>query len=165
MALVGFGGSIAHGFQMSQKTYFRVWRVLGFFLGMIVPIFMTGVVYDLWGYDTSRLALPILVIVGVVVYLATMAMPATFLIFIIYESVALLCALLGYGWLTFNGQLGAPMLLFGILLILLASVIQGTEKLRVTFIWEFDFNSFYHILQIIANFFIVWGIRDNLREL
>jgi hypothetical protein len=158
MALAAFGGTIAHGFQMSKITYFRVWRVLGFILAMIVPFFLTGVVYDLWGYDMSRFALPMLIAVGVIVYVVTLAMPATFMIFIVYESVALLCALLGYGWLTFMGQPGTAFIVGGILIILLAAVIQATEKLRVTLIWEFDFNSFYHVLQIAANFLIVWGL-------
>ncbi len=163
ITLAAFGGTIAHGLQMSKITYFRVWRVLGFILAMIVPFFLTGVVYDIWGYDMSRLALPMLVAIGVIVYVVTLAMPATFMIFIVYESVALLCALLGYGWLTFMGRPGAIFFVGAILIILLAAVIQATEKLRVTLIWEFDFNSFYHVLQIVANFLIVWGLRVVLR--
>jgi hypothetical protein len=58
--------------------------------------------------------------------------------------------------------LGAQFMFLGILVSIIASVIQTAESLQLHFIWVFDHNGLFHILQIIGLILLCIGIFREL---
>jgi hypothetical protein len=86
LALAAALGAIAHGFQMSPAANLRFWQPLNLALGLVVALFVVGVVYDLWGLAAAQTVLPVMVAVGVAFFGVMFVFPGIFLIFILYEA-------------------------------------------------------------------------------
>lgn len=166
LALAAGLGAVAHGFQMSEATNGWFWRPLNLALGLIVALFVVGVIYDLWGRALAQLALPVMLGAGVIFFGMTFLRPGKFLVFIVYEAVAMIFALGAYSWLAATGRLpGASWLAAGVLATMIAAGIQAgwDGKARpLTFIWQFDQNGLYHILQMVGVVFLLIGLRIGL---
>lgn len=159
LALASFLGVIVHGFEMPRKVYLTLWGGLTLALGLTVALFLAGVLYDWWGYEVARFSLPILLLLGLAFFVLSISRAASFLLFIVYEVVALVVAIGGYGWLMVTGQLaGAGWMFAGVLLTLIAAGIQTRRHLSLTLIWEFDHNGLFHIVQLVANGFLLMGL-------
>jgi hypothetical protein len=156
-------GAAAHGFKMSARVNYWIWQPLNLTLGLTVALFAAAVVLDLWGAALALALLPYFVAAGVVFYLITVIKPGTFIFFVIYEMIAMLFALGGYGWLALSGAMpGAGWLAAGILIMIVAAVVQALQRARVSFIWEFDHNGVFHILQMIGLVLITIGLLQTL---
>lgn len=105
LALAAGLGAVAHGFQMSEAINKWFWRPLNLALGLIVALFVVGVIYDLWGRALAQLALPVMLGVGVIFFGIVLLKPGKFLTFIVYELAAMLFALGAYSWLAIIGRL------------------------------------------------------------
>jgi hypothetical protein len=166
LALAALLGAVAHGFKMSAATNWGLWYPLNLSLGLVVALFVVGVIYDLWGLAPAQRALPIIIAVGVIFFGVTLLKPDSFLVFIIYEAVALLFALGVYIWLAFSGQHpGAGWMAAGVLLTIIAAVVQASwdgKAHPLTFIWQFDQNGLYHIIQMIGVVLLLAGLRTAL---
>jgi hypothetical protein len=163
LAFAAVLGAVAHGFKMSKQINSLFWQPLNLALGLAVALFAVGVVYDIWGGPTARKILPIFVGVGIVFYVVTRLIPGSFLVFILYEAVAMLFALGAYIWLAAHGQLdGAWVMAAGVLVTIVAAGIQASEAVFVTLIWEFDFNGIFHVVQMIGLVVLVVGLRIGL---
>jgi hypothetical protein len=96
----------------------------------------------------------------------TLIKPDSFLVFIVYEAVALLFALGVYIWLTWAGQLlGAGWMAAGVLLTISAAVVQASwdgKAHPLTFIWQFDQNGLYHLIQMAGVLLLLAGLRTAL---
>lgn len=159
-------GAVVHGFKMSKTVNQRLWWPLNLSLAWLVALFVVGVVYDLWGVESSRWIVPPALTVGFVFFGLTLLNPTNFLPFIIYEVIAMLFALGGYGWLAWTGRLpGAGWMMAGVLVTIIAAGIQalwnGKEK-PVRMIWQFDQNGLYHLIQMVGVVFLVIGLRIGL---
>ncbi len=97
--LIAFGailGSIAHGFQMTEQTNYLIWLPINLSLGLAVAFFTAGVIYDLKEFRMPHNIFPVLIFVAVLFFVITVVIPGSFFIFIIYEGVAMLFALVAY---------------------------------------------------------------------
>jgi hypothetical protein len=163
LALAAILGSIAHGFQISKALQTSLWYPLYLSLGLLVALFMVAVVYDIFGEATARRTLPIMVVVAVGFFGITLFWPDSFLIFIIYEAVVMLFALGGYTWMAYRRHLeGAWLMVAGIFVTLIAGGVQAGNDLSFTFIWSFDHNGIYHLLQMVGIALLVAGLRKPL---
>lgn len=166
LALAAVLGAIAHGFQMSPAANLRFWQPLNLALGLVVALFVVGVVYDLWGLAAAQTVLPVMLVVGAAFFVVTLVFPGIFLVFIVYEAAAMLFALGAYGWLAINNQLpGAGWMAAGVLVTLIAAGVQSLWKGQVrpiTFIWQFDQNGLYHIIQMVGVVLLLVGLRIGL---
>jgi hypothetical protein len=157
-------GAAAHGLVISPRLHNRLWQVLNACLALAVSLFMAGVVYDVWGSLTCLQVLPFLIAVGMVFYAATLMYPGFFLIFIVYEGIALVFALCAYVYLSFDSELtGAPVIAAGILVSILAAAFQAYKSISVTVIWEFDHNGIFHMVQIIGIILLSIGLRQSMQ--
>ena len=158
-------GAVAHGFKMTEQVNDLLWMPLNLALGLTIAMFVVGVVYDMWGEAASRRVLPILVAVGVVFFAVTVLIPDSFILFILYEAVAMLFSLVVYVLLAARRQAGAAVMAAGILITIVAAAIQASNAISVTFIWEFDHNGIFHLIQIVGVVVLVAGLRAALHAL
>ena len=156
-------GAVAHGLVLSRSLHHRIWLALNMALSLAVSLFVVGVVYDLWGFEVSLATLPILLIAGLGFYLTTLIYPGIFFLFIVYEVVALFFALGAYIFLTIKQDLpGACLMAAGILVSIIAAGIQANKAVIVTFIWRFDHNGIYHLVQVVGLLLLFAGLRKSL---
>lgn len=140
-------GTFAHGFQMSERTSELIWIPLNLALGLTVSLFVVGAVYDLRGFSLPGRFTPIMLAMGVTFFGVTVFVPGSFLIFLIYESAAMLFALVAYILLTARRALrGASVMAIGVLTSIIAAAVQASNAVYFTLIWEFDFNGAFHLL-------------------
>ena len=66
-----------------------------------------------------------------------------------------------YGRLALRGRPGAALLTAGVLVTLIAAVIQQTD-LSMTIIWPFDHNGIFHLVQMPGLVFMMLGVRRSL---
>ena len=159
LALSGVLGAIAHGFKMPGTASRWLWHALYLILGLIVGLFVVGVIYDGWGETAARWSLPVMVSTSLIFFSVTLLKPDTFVVFIVYETAAMIFALVVYGSLTFWQTLdGAGLMTLGILITLVAGAVQATKTLSFTLIWPFDHNGLYHLLQMAGIIFLTAGL-------
>ncbi len=160
LTLASILGAIAHGLKLNKRVQNWLWRLLYLALGLLVAIFVVAAIHDTWGEAASRGAVPFMIGVAVLFLGTTLIWSDTFLGFIIYEGLAMLFVLGCYIWLVWQGHLpGAGWMVVGILVSLVAAGVQASKAVSFTFIWPFDHNGVYHLLQTVALFLLAWGVR------
>ncbi len=165
VAMASVLGTVVHGFQMSQPLNRFLWQPLYLSLGLAVGLFMVGAVYDGRGQRSARRALPLMVLAGVVFFTITRIFPGSFAVFLLYEAVALLYALAVYGSMALGRRLpGAEWMAAGVLLMIVAAVVQATRWLAFELIWPFDHNGVFHLIQMAGLGTLTRGLAKGLRQ-
>jgi hypothetical protein len=163
LALAATVGSVAHGFELPAQTSEFLWNLIFLSLGLTVALFVVAVVYDGWGRQAARRVLPMMLLVGLAFFGLTLRFPGTFQVFIFFEAVAMLFALAAYAWLAFRKRFkGAGWMAAGILVTIIAAVIQAGQSISITFIWPFDHNGLYHLVQMVGLVALVIGLQADL---
>jgi hypothetical protein len=163
LGLASILGTIVHGFKMSKMLQTFLWYPLYLSLGLLVALFTVAVVYDVWGEALARRLLPIMAVIGGGFFGITFVWPDSFLVFIIYEVLAMLFALGGYLCLAYRGRLdGSWLMATGILVTIIAAGIQTSNAISFTFIWSFDHNGVYHLVQMLGIILLVGGLRKTI---
>ncbi|HNK62659.1 MAG TPA: hypothetical protein PLE14_01315 [Anaerolineales bacterium] len=160
LAFSSFLGAAAHGLTMTQRTNDRMWMPINLSLGLALGLFVVGALYDLSGESLARVALPLMLLVGLGFFLFTLWKPGTFMTFIAYEALAMLFALGAYGYLLFKGSLaGAGWMVKGILVTILAAAVQATGKAGRGIVGYFDNNGVFHIIQMLGLILLQVGLK------
>ncbi len=163
LGLAAILGTIAHGFKMSNALQTLFWYPLNLSLGLLVALILVAVVYDIWGETPARRLFPIMMAIGVAFFAVILVEPDSFLPFIIYEAAVMLFAMGGYIWVACRGQLGgAWFMAAGLFVTIVAAAVQASSTFTFTFIWSFDHNGAYHLIQIVAIVLLVTGLRKTL---
>ncbi|MFT5315262.1 MAG: hypothetical protein ACI9UK_001094 [Candidatus Krumholzibacteriia bacterium] len=156
-------GAVVHGFNMPEAMRTNFWHPLFLSLGLLVAFFIVAAINDVWGEARARRVLPAMMIVGLGFFGLTLIWPDSFLVFVIYELLAMLFALGGYIYLASRKLLmGAELIASGIFATILGSGIQASKAFAFTCIWSFDHNSVYHLVQIVGVGLLVMGLRKTL---
>ncbi len=165
IAFASYVGAVAHGFDMSDKTNWILWQPLNLSLGLAVALFVTGVIYDMKGFWISRGMTLAILLLGTMFYAITLVFDNLFVIFVLYEAVAMVFAVIVYTMLAVKNELhGAGYMTIGIMISLFAAYLQTQAELEMVMIWEFDHNGIFHIAQMIGIVFLAAGIRKDLRS-
>ncbi len=165
LAIAALFGAIAHGFVMSEKTNYILWQPLNLALGLGVSLFAAGAIFDLRRGSVPKGIVPGLLALGIIFYFITVFVPGSFLVFIIYEAVVMLFALVAYVVLAAKQKLiGAWWMVLGILITIIAAAIQATESVSVQFIWDFDHNGIFHIVQMAGILIIYLGLAKSFQQ-
>ncbi len=165
LAVSGLLGGVAHGIKLPAAASRWLWHLLYLILGLVVGLFGVGVLYDLGGLVIARWALPLMITISLLFFGATLIKPDSFIIFTLYQTAAMLMALLIYGGLAITGQLaGAGLMALGVLVTLIAGAIQATQRVSFTLIWNFDHNSVYHLVQMAGVVLLTIGLHADLRS-
>jgi len=165
LAFAAMTGAVAHGFQMSDQLNYFLWQPLNLALGLAVSMFVVGVAFDMTRGSLPKVVLPVMITTGTLFYLITLLFPGTFLVFILYEAIAMLFSLVVYIILGSQKRLhGAWLMALGIFITIIAAAIQATETVHLHCIWEFDFNGIFHLVQIVGLLVLFAGLRVDLKE-
>ncbi len=164
LAIASFIGAIVHGFEFGETAEFWLWQPIYLLLGLTVMMFFVGVVYDLRNFSIPAWLSPLAILVALVFYAVTFFGPAPFVAFIAFEGVILVIAFFGYLIVTIRGGVrGSALMLLGVLTSIAAAAIQVTGAVTLTVIWEFDHNGVFHLVQMLALLFFMYGLRAELR--
>ena len=165
LAVASVLGAVAHGFSLSSDTVYLLWQPLFLSLGLVVALFVVAAAYDGLGPDAARrLMIPALVI-GACFYLVTLLFPDTFLVFVLYEAVAMLAALALYVRLALRtGKGWAWLMVLGIALNIAAAGIQASGAVRLNLGVPLDHNGVFHLLQMVAIVVLMAGVGRSLGE-
>jgi hypothetical protein len=164
LAVASILGAVAHGLALSPGLVYLLWQPLFLSLGLVVALFVVAAVYDGFGPRAARRLLIPALLVGAAFYLLTLVFPGTFLVFVLYEAVAMLVALALYGRLAIRtGKRWAWLMVAGVALNILAAGIQATETVRVNLGVPLDHNGVFHLVQMVAIVAIVAGVGQSLQ--
>lgn len=164
-ALIGIAallGSIVHSLELSPEVRARLWEPLDLSLGIAVGVYLTGALGDLLGGRVALRVLPAAVLVGLGFFGLTRLVPLGFLLFILYETVAVLAALAVYAVAARRGTLpGTRWLMAALVLFLIAAAVQRS-RLAADFILPLDHNGLFHLTQMIALLLLLIGLRRGM---
>ena len=156
-------GAVVHGLPVSQRVHNALWKLLYLSLGVVVALFVTTATTDGWGERAGRRALPFMLLTALGFYGASQRLAHGFLVFIVYEAVALLYALAVYTQLARGGRLtGAHLIATGILLSIIAAAVQATDMQADILGLPFDHNGLFHLVQIAGLPVLAAGIETSL---
>lgn len=163
LAAAALLGAVAHGFVWSVAVWDLIWLPLFLLLGLAVALFVVAAIYDWRGLAAAKKSMPLLIALAVIFFGITQVMSGAFLVFVLYEAVAMLFAFGLYGYLaatTSNRAMGV--MLVGVGLNIVAAAIQATQAVSFTLIWPFDHNGVFHLVQMVALVVLCVGIRKSL---
>ena len=162
LGLASVLGAVAHGLALSESVKVMLWRPLYLSLGLTVALFLIGGIHDWRGEAAARVLLPWAVGIGVTFFALTQLLGGAFLIFVVYEAIAMVATLAMYVFLSTTGRLaGAGMISVGIGLTIVAAAVQASA-LSVRLIVPFDHNGLFHLVQLIATAAFANGLRRGL---
>ncbi len=165
LAAAALLGAVVHGFEMSDGTREFLWRPLFFLLGLLVALFVVAASYDWLGEQSARRVLAAMIPIAMGFFAITQLLSGAFLVFVVYEAIAMLVALGIYFSLAVRRRLpGARLMALAILLNIVAAGIQASGSVRFTLIWSFDHNGVFHIVQMLAVVVLMLGLRQSLRS-
>jgi hypothetical protein len=160
-AIAGAIGAFVHGFELEPGTRELIWQPLYLTLGSALAFFSAGAIGDWRGDAAARRALVPLLALVAAFYLLTRLSGGKFLVFVIFEALALFFALVVYARLAFQHRRGAGLVLTGLLLSL-AGGAQQASTLSLRVVWEFNHNGLYHLVQLAGVLFLLAGLRGTL---
>jgi len=165
LAVASVLGAVAHGFDLSSDTIYLLWQPLFLSLGLVVALFVVAAAHDGLGPATARRLLIPALVVGACFYLVTLLFPGTFLVFVLYEAVAMLLALGLYVRLALQtGERWAWLMVLGIALNIAAAGIQASGTVRLNLGVPLDHNGVFHLVQMVAIVVLVVGVGKSLSE-
>jgi hypothetical protein len=158
-------GAYAHGFKMSKLTNYVLWQPLNLSLGLAVGLFAAGVVYDFKNFTLPKAMIPVVLICAIIFYTITVIFPNALAVFIICEAILMLFALVAYTILASRKTIkGAGLMAAGILVTIIAAVIQAIKATKIIFIREFDHNGIFHIVQMIGLIILLKGLQTEFKS-
>lgn len=160
-AIGSFLGAFAHGFALSEPVRWWIWQPLYLSLGLAIALFVVAAVCDWRGEGAARALLPWALAVGVAFYLVTVTMRGAFGVFVAYEAVAMIAALVIYGLLTARGVPGSMLLALGVAITIAAAGVQAST-LSARIVIPLDHNGLFHLVQLAGVALLAAGLRVTL---
>jgi hypothetical protein len=155
-------GAIYHGVRLPQTLRGPMWQALTFLLGMALALVGAGLTTDGMGPEAGRRILPLWLTAGAALFLTSRRFGGMFLVFIVFEGAVLTAAFVGYIWLAATGALnGAGWMAAGVLLSGLAAAAQPIQRLHFKWVWEFDHNGIFHLLQTAGLVLLIKGLAEG----
>jgi hypothetical protein len=156
-------GAVAHGFDVSESIRAWLWRPLFLSLGLVVALFLVGAVHDFRGEAAGRMALLPMLGLGVGFFAVTELVSGAFMVFVLYEAVAMLAAFGMYAALSLQRRLaGAGVVALGIVLNIVAAAVQATGTVSLTIVVPFDHNGVFHLVQMLAVIVLTVGLLRGM---
>jgi hypothetical protein len=163
LAAAALLGAVAHGFAWSVTVWDLLWFPLFLLLGLTVALFVVGAIYDWRGLSAAKRSMPFMIVLAVIFFGVTQVISGAFLVFVLYEAVAMLFAFGLYGYLAAKvSNRAMTVMLIGVGLNIVAAAIQATQAVSFTLVWPFDHNGVFHLVQMVALLVLCAGLRMSL---
>jgi len=160
-------GAVVHGFELTQGFTRILWCPLYFALGLLVALVALAAVAHFGYENVSRRLLPASFGLAFVFLVVTQLWSDSFLLFVAYEAIMMMCALVLYVaclWVP-DRQRGAGALALGVFLTLIAAAVDTQSTLRFQFIWDFDNHGIFHLIQMLGLLIISIGLYRSQEPL
>ncbi len=165
LSAAAFLGALRHGIVQSAMTNNILWKAIYLTLAFMVAIFLAAAVYDMFGAKILKKFMPVSIVTALGFFLITQVTEVTFFVFILYQMIATIVALIIYLVLAWNRKSrGFFLLSIGIILNMTASAIQAGKYIVVNIGFKLDNNGIFHIIGIFALWAFTIGISESLKE-
>jgi hypothetical protein len=166
LALASVLGAISHGLELTDRFRDFLWQPLYLCLGLVVALFAVAATRDRLGEPAARRALPWMIVLGFGFFAITRIGSGTFLLFIAYEAVAMLAALVLYLDAAIRPRVpGAALMAIGVTLNLLAAAVQQSSVSLHLAGLPLDHNGVFHLVQMVAVVVLTAGVLRGLTPL
>lgn len=159
LSLSSLLGALSHGLKMTATVNTALWIVIYLALGIMMALFLIAAVTMHWSPELGIRCLPYGMLIAFTFFVVTQVWSDSFLLFVIYEAISMLLALILYlscFWL--RREKGSGLLAAGILVGIAAAIIDTQSTLRFTFIWEFNNHGIFHLVQMISLLLLTIGV-------
>lgn len=164
LAIASVLGTAAHGLDISAEVRAWLWRPLYLCLGFVVALFCVGAILDYGGHRAARIAMLPMLALGFGFFLVTQLTTGSFLLFVVYEALAMLAALAMYLLLSARRRLdGAGLIAAAILLNMAAAGIQASGSVYLSIGVPLDHNGVFHLVQLVAIAVLTSGLIRGMR--
>jgi Family of unknown function (DUF6962) len=163
LALASFLGSVAHGLEMPHSLRAALWKPLYLSLGLLVALFLVGAFFDWRGRVVAGHLVPYSIGVGGIFFWLTEILNGEFIIFVVYEALAMAIALAIYCFLAATRRSkGAGIVATAIILNLAAAGVQAS-RVSFTILVPFDHNGAFHLIQMLAIAVLGLGLHLGMK--
>ena len=158
-------GAISHGFRMTSSVNTALWVVIYLVLGIMMALFLIAAVTLHWNPQLGKQCLPYGMLIAFVFFLVTQIWSDSFLLFVIYEAISMLLALTLYvSCLWFRREQGSGLLAAGIVVGIVAAVLDSQPSLQLNFIWTFNNHGIFHLAQMISLLLLTIGVSSTHQD-
>ena len=165
LSIASLIGAAAHGLEMAESVETAIWSPAYFALGLTMALFVIAAITMSFGHEKSRRLLPPAVMVALTFFTITQIWSDSFLLFVIYECIAMALSLTLYSICFWQRRAaGSGLLAAGVLVGILAAVIDTLKTLHMTLIWEFNNHGLFHLVQMISLLLLTIGIAQAHQE-
>jgi hypothetical protein len=163
LAFASLLGAVAHGLEMPHPWRAALWKPLYLSLGLLVALFLVGAFLDLHGPAFAMRLVPWCLGLGGIFFGLTEFLNGGFIIFVIYEAMAMAGALAIYSLLAATHRLkGAGVVAAAIILNLMAAGVQASSASFKIFV-PLDHNGAFHLVQMFGIAALGLGLRIGLK--
>jgi hypothetical protein len=162
MAVSSLIGAVVHGMAWSNSTHSALWACINLCLGLLVPLFPVGAVYDWRGRNTAKRLIPWSIGVGIVFFSVIEFLHGKFIFFLVFEAAATVGALALYSSLAVTRRLKGAGFISGAILLNLAAAVVQAGRASVRMVFPFDHNGIYHLVQIAAIGILGFGLKRGM---
>jgi hypothetical protein len=159
LSIASLIGAAAHGLEMAESIETAIWSPAYLALGLTMALFVIAAITMFVGHEKSRRFVLPAVMVAFTFFTITQIWSDSFLLFVIYECIAMLLSLTLYSICFWQRRsAGSGFLAAGVLVGILAAVIDTQKTLHMTLIWEFNNHGLFHLVQMISLLLLTIGI-------
>lgn len=159
LSIASLIGAAAHGLEMAESIETAIWSPAYLALGLTMALFVIAAITMFVGHEKSRRFVLPAVMVAFTFFTITQIWSDSFLLFVIYECIAMLLSLTLYSICFWQRRsAGSGFLAAGVLVGILAAIIDTQKTLHMTLIWEFNNHGLFHLVQMISLLLLTIGI-------
>lgn len=158
-------GAAVHGFNWSTAIFNLIWFAIYLLLGIVVALIGIASIGFVSNSRVARRCVPPGGLVAAAFLATTQIGSNSFVLFLAYEAVVLLVALAVFGYFSsMRGTVGTGWIAMGILISILAVLVDAQSNLRFTFYWQFDNHGAFHFVQMLGFALLALGVLRSHEE-
>jgi len=155
-------GAITHGLVMRAELKEILWQPLEISIGLSVALFGVGALYDLFGRKAARRSLVPLLGLGTVSYVVMTMMGEDFVVFIVYEAAMIVGVAAIYVILAVKERRAGALVMTAAMAVNLVAAALQTSEVTFRFVWRFDHNGVFHLVQCVGLVVLAIGLQRSL---
>ena len=157
-------GSVVHGVQITPEVKDLLWNILFFILVLMMASFVTAIVYETDGLSKAKQTAVPALLLGAVYLILRLTIPAVkqmrFTAFSIYAVVLLVYAIIKLVAVR-KEKPYVKNFLYGIICLVVGSLAQTMKFIKFHFIYDFNYNSVYHLFTLFLLLFVYKGLKES----